>query len=101
MTKRNYTMALILLILVLILIVIGGYFFFENKKDGDLNEERRYCSNISREGRFCTQEYAPVCGWVNSEIKCIKWPCAMTFSNGCFACLDEKVEYYTDGECPM
>ena len=97
MTKRNYFIALI----VLILIIIGGglAFFFENNR-GNVSEERHYCSNISREGRFCTQEYAPVCGWFKEEIKCIKWSCAMTFSNGCFACLDEKVEYYINGECP-
>jgi hypothetical protein len=48
----------------------------------------------------CTKEYMPVCGWYNQEIQCIQYPCAETYGNKCTACADEKVAYYTEGECP-
>jgi hypothetical protein len=59
------------------------------------------CSDESRLADLCTQEYDPVCGWFSEEIKCIKYPCASTFSNGCGACKDTNVAYYTKGECPI
>lgn len=65
------------------------------------SEKQVYCTEESRTGDACIELYAPVCGWNNPEkIQCIKYPCAETYSNSCFACLDEKVEYYTEGECP-
>lgn len=48
----------------------------------------------------CTMDYNPVCGWFGQEIQCIKYPCAATYSNGCTACADDKVESWTEGECP-
>ena len=48
----------------------------------------------------CTMEYLPVCGWFDQSIKCIKYPCASTYGNKCMACANEKVAYWTQGECP-
>jgi hypothetical protein len=48
----------------------------------------------------CTKEYMPVCGWFDFSIRCVKYPCATTYSNKCTACADSKVAYWTEGECP-
>ena len=37
----------------------------------------------------CPLIYQPVCGK----------PINKTFSNGCFACMDESVKYFVEGEC--
>ena len=60
-----------------------------------------YCTEESRQGDACITLYDPVCGWSDPEkVQCLKYPCASTYSNSCFACLDEDVEYWTAGECP-
>jgi len=62
---------------------------------------KNLCHQESREGGYCIEVYQPVCGWFDSEkIQCVKYPCAQTFSNSCFACHDDKVQYWTEGECP-
>ena len=58
---------------------------------------KTYCESPRPE--ICTMDYAPVCGFYSKEIQCIKAPCGGTYSNGCSACSDEKVEFYTEGEC--
>lgn len=63
-------------------------------------EGRKYCDAESREGDFCADYFSPVCGWFGENIQCIRYPCAETYSNACFACHDEKVAYFTQGECP-
>lgn len=60
-----------------------------------------YCPSSSREPGACIELYSPVCGWFKPSVQCIKYPCAQTFSNSCFACKDDKVLYYTQGECPQ
>jgi hypothetical protein len=50
--------------------------------------------------RPCTKEYNPVCGWFDQSIQCFAYPCANTYGNQCSACSDEKVAYWTSGECP-
>ena len=63
--------------------------------------EKHYCTNESRNADACIQLYQPVCGWFDPEIvQCVKYPCAQTYSNSCFTCIDEKIEYWTEGECP-
>jgi len=57
-----------------------------------------YCSSPRPE--VCTEEYMPVCGWFGPDVQCIRYPCASTFGNGCLACSDINVAYYTPGECP-
>ncbi|MEK6819442.1 MAG: hypothetical protein AABY10_05940, partial [Nanoarchaeota archaeon] len=69
----------------------------ENPTDSTQN----FCSTQSRDRSVCAEIYQPVCGWFNAaNVQCIKYPCAETFSNGCFACLNQDVEYWTQGECP-
>jgi hypothetical protein len=48
----------------------------------------------------CTKEYMPVCGWFGQDIQCIRYPCAADYGNKCMACADEKIAYWTEGECP-
>lgn len=70
-------------------------------KEKEFGEGKFFCSNESRNVDACIEIYQPVCGWNDPEkIQCIKFPCADTFSNSCFACMDENVLYYTEGECP-
>jgi len=61
---------------------------------------KTYCTEEQRNTQACTMEYRPVCGWFDESIQCVKYPCADTYSNPCIACSDEKVEYWTEGECP-
>ena len=58
-----------------------------------------YCTSESRKGDVCIQTYSPVCGWYKPSVQCATQPCAETYSNNCFACKDDKVLYYTSGEC--
>ncbi|HIH38762.1 hypothetical protein J4460_03220 [Candidatus Woesearchaeota archaeon] len=70
--------------------------------DGPQNpEERHDCKEKERAQDVCIELYQPVCGWYTEDIKCFAYPCAETFSNGCFACNDMKVAYWTQGECPQ
>lgn len=67
----------------------------------EANAEQNYCTPEQKKAEFCIEIYQPVCGWFDPEIiECIRYPCAQTFSNSCFACADEKVLYWTEGECP-
>ena len=70
----------------------------EQDNSGD-DENKIFCNEGSRGADVCIELYMPVCGWFSSEIKCVKYPCAQTFSNSCFACSNSDVEYYTPGEC--
>ena len=62
---------------------------------------KHFCTNESRNAESCIEIYQPVCGWNDPEkIVCVKYPCALTYGNSCFACMDENILYYTQGECP-
>lgn len=64
-------------------------------------EEMTFCNPRDRGGEFCTKIYQPVCGFFDpKKIQCIKYPCAQTYSNSCFACQNPNVSYWTSGECP-
>lgn len=70
-----------------------------NETEGNLT--KYYCTNESRSADVCYELFQPVCGWFNPEkVQCIKYPCAKTYSNACFACQNTDVLYYTQGECP-
>ena len=62
--------------------------------------EKTSCEPSQREAEACIELYQPVCGWFNSSIQCVVYPCAQTYSNTCFACMEDQVEYWTPGECP-
>lgn len=53
---------------------------------------------------MCIEIYQPVCGLVDTGIRCITTPCPSTdyktFGNSCTACADPNVTGYIDGECP-
>lgn len=71
-----------------------------NSTGVDLSKQT-YCSPEQRQGDFCIELYQPVCGWLDPKrVQCIKYPCAQVFSNSCYACHDDKVLYWTEGECP-
>ena len=68
---------------------------------GDSKLQAHDCTPEQRKAQMCTELYKPVCGWFDPQkIQCVKYPCAQTFSNSCFACMDEKVISWTEGECP-
>ena len=58
------------------------------------------CPDESRNVDACIEIYQPVCGL--TRIECITTPCdpiPETYSNSCFACQNERVISYTEGEC--
>ena len=59
-----------------------------------------YTCKKSDRNKACTLEYLGVCGWFNENIRCLKYPCAITFGTICQACSDPSVQYVTKGECP-
>ena len=71
----------------------------DQDEDENIISEKHYCDQDAEDG-FCTQEYDPVCGWSDETIKCLKYPCAQTYSNSCHACFADNVKYWTKGECP-
>ena len=66
----------------------------------DIEENRVYCTEEQKQADVCIEIYQPVCGYSDPEkIKCFRAPCALTFSNSCFACLDKDVLYWVDDIC--
>lgn len=66
----------------------------------DVPEPGVVCTAEQREAEFCAEIYAPVCGQV--QVECFTTPCEPvpeTFSNSCFACMNERVISYTEGAC--
>jgi len=61
--------------------------------------EKNFCPEERGSG-ICIEIYQPVCGWNGEGVNCFAFPCASTYSNSCFACADENVAYWTEGECP-
>ncbi|MFA5019698.1 MAG: hypothetical protein WC533_01225 [Candidatus Pacearchaeota archaeon] len=59
-----------------------------------------YCTAEDKEDIICTKEYLPVCGWFGEGVKCIDYPCAITFGNKCEACSNKDVTRYSEGICP-
>ena len=58
------------------------------------------CTPEQKGAEACIELYAPVCASV--QIQCITTPCEpipKTFSNSCFACSENSVDSYTEGEC--
>lgn len=85
------------LVIVVALVLIALYYNPPANNDGNALD----ITNCVERSEICTAQYDPVCGWWNSSsVQCIKYPCAATYSNGCYACADEKVVGYTAGEWP-
>ena len=95
--KINIAVCIILLVFIISILIFSNK--SNNETDKDNNLTKNYCSYENRKGSSCIQLYQPVCGWFNESTECIKYPCAQTYSNSCFACQDEKVDYWIDREC--
>ena len=71
-----------------------------NQTNGKPREVK--CLPDQRSAEVCSNLHDPVCGWFDpNQIQCVKYPCAQTFGNFCDACVDSKVLYWTQGECPL
>ncbi|UQA63352.1 hypothetical protein [Polyangium aurulentum] len=61
------------------------------------------CTPESRQAKGCTKDLRPVCGQVDTGVRCIKAPCPSaeprTFPNACTACLEAKVTGYFPMSC--
>jgi hypothetical protein len=58
------------------------------------------CSEESRNVNACIEIYQPVCAEV--RVECVRAPCnpvKETYSNSCFACMNERVGSFVVGEC--
>lgn len=89
-----------IIVIIIILAVIAAALFAVNLSDKE-KDKKFYCPDESRQVEACIEIYQPVCGWFNPDkVQCLKYPCAETFSNSCFSCINENVMYYTEGECP-
>ena len=58
------------------------------------------CTPEQKRAEACIEIYAPVCASV--QIQCVTTPCEpipKTFSNSCFACSEQSVDSYREGEC--
>lgn len=64
------------------------------------DNEKTFCTSQSRNVEACIEIYQPVCGFFDPDkIECVTKPCTNTYANSCFACIDENVLYYEEGEC--
>ena len=104
MKKKTRNILVYALILISLLVIVLYYIPFlsqNTETPPDETHGKTFCWPEDRNAEICTQIYQPVCGWFDPEkIQCIRYPCAVTFGNSCLACMDEKVLYYTEGECP-
>lgn len=60
------------------------------------------CTSEQREAEACIEIYAPVCA--SYQVQCITTPCnpvPKSYPNSCFACADNNVISYTEGECAV
>jgi hypothetical protein len=72
----------------------------QNQNNQDQNGNNyNFCSNDDRNVDVCFELYRPVCGWFYKNISCLNPPCNLIFNNECYACKDERVEYWTFGNC--
>jgi len=72
---------------------IDGFERFDNECGCGCDPVSTFCSDEDRGVDACIEIYQPVCGY-DSNDRIVK-----TFSNTCFACLEENVAYWADGEC--
>jgi len=84
--KIRIVMSFLLLILIISFVIVSL-----NREP--IENEREFCTEESRDIEACIEIYQPVCGYDINQNK------IQTFSNSCFACIDENVKYYIEGEC--
>jgi len=97
MKKVPIAVFIVILLAIIFTIQSEDYKAEDNPNNNGL---KNFCTPQSRNAEVCIQLYQPVCGFFDPEkVQCVKAPCAQTFSNSCFACMDQNVLYYVDGEC--
>lgn len=64
--------------------------------------EKNYCTTEQKNATVCPAYYSKTCGWSDSTIQCLKYPCATEFTNPCEACKgnNSTIEFWTLGSCP-
>jgi len=95
----------IILIILILVSIITLVYIDKNKttiiNNPDLTKLKAIdCLPEQRNVDECIEIYQPVCGQV--QVDCIKEPCYLafeTFANSCYACINERVISYTEGEC--
>ena len=111
MVKDRFTKILILAIVVIFIallisavLIINSYLTIKKDKtdydNSDNNKQKINCLPSQRDSDFCIEIYEPVCGY--RQVQCVTTPCdpvPETFSNSCFACAEDSIIYYTQGEC--
>jgi len=94
MSQKEFLKKLLAIVFIILFLIVSFllFNFKEKSEDADVGE-KVYCKPEQRNADVCIEIYAPVCGFSEGNLQ-IK-----TFSNSCFACMGENVEYYIDGEC--
>ena len=82
---------MLILIAIGILLLAMAIIYIINSKKTNTNPNQHVCSAGSRGSQVCFELYQPVCGYPNTK----------TYSNSCFACIDNSVQYYINGQCPQ
>jgi len=96
--KKNQWIVVVFAVVIIARALYFSYISIFLKKEVNLN----LCSENQRNAD-CPAVYEPVCGCADTGIRCIQAPCSAfnckTYSNYCDACVNDKVTYWTDGEC--
>lgn len=98
------TQAIVIALVVGLILCAAVILFYQSKPDipqPTPEPQKNYCNPESRLATTCIVMDQPACGWFNaSQVQCIKYPCAQTYQNWCNACVNEQVDYWTEGVCP-
>ena len=90
--KMSKKTAIIITISLLLILIVSLVIISLTKKPTE-DIDKTFCPEESRNAEFCIEIYQPVCGYDSNHNQ------IQTFSNSCFACMNENVEYYIDGQC--
>lgn len=71
----------------------------------DAGETAEWLTCPEQRPEMCAQIYQPVCGLVDTGVRCVTTPCPSstqkTFGNACTACAEASVNQYRAGECQI